>query len=75
VLETLRGQLLPSAEEAARLREVLFQSGDSTVPEVVLARRALASARIRLGQARAEETWARVKARLFIDALSGVPTP
>ncbi|WP_158501694.1 TolC family protein [Vitiosangium sp. GDMCC 1.1324] len=75
VLDTLRGQLLPAAEEAARLRELLFQSGDSTVPEVVLARRALASARIRLGHARAQETWARVKARLLIDALSGVPTP
>lgn len=75
VLETLQGQLLPAAEEAAKLRELLFQSGDSTVPEVVLARRALASARIRLGHARAEETWARVKAHLLIDALSGVQTP
>jgi outer membrane protein, heavy metal efflux system len=75
VLAALRGELLPAAEEAARLRELLFQSGDSTVPEVVLARRALASARIRLGHARAEEAWARVKARFFIDALSGVPTP
>ncbi len=75
VVETLQVQLLPSAEEAARLRELLFQSGDSTVPEVVLARRALASARLRLGHARAEEAWARVKTRLLIDALSGVPTP
>ncbi|OJT17086.1 hypothetical protein BO221_47615 [Archangium sp. Cb G35] len=75
VLAALRGELLPSAEEAARLRELLFQSGDSTVPEVVLARRALAAARIRLGHARAGEAWARVKARFFIDALSGVSTP
>jgi len=75
VLTALRGELLPAAEEAARLRELLFQSGDSTVPEVVLARRALASARIRLGYARAEEAWARVRARFFIDALSGVSTP
>ncbi|OJH39191.1 hypothetical protein BON30_16790 [Cystobacter ferrugineus] len=75
VRETLQEQLLPATEEAARLREFLFQSGDSTVPEVVLARRALAAARIRLGHARAEESWARVKAHLLIDALSGVPTP
>jgi len=75
VLDTVQQQLLPSAEEAARLRELLFQSGDSTVPEVVLARRALASARIRLGLARAEEARARVKARFLLDALSGVHTP
>lgn len=75
VLETLRTQLLPSAEEAVRLRELLFRSGESTVPEVVLARRALASARIRLGYALASEAGARVKAHFLIDALSGVSSP
>jgi len=75
VLDALQGQLLPATEEAARLREFLFHSGESTVPEVVLARRALASARIRLGHARARESLARVRARFFIDALSGVSAP
>ncbi|HEX5745195.1 MAG TPA: TolC family protein [Archangium sp.] len=75
VLAALKGELLPAAEEAARLRELLFRSGDATVPEVVLARRALAAARIRLGHARAEEARARVTARFFLDTLSGVPTP
>lgn len=75
VRETLEQHLVPSTEEAARLREVLFKAGDSTVPEVVLARRALSAARIRLCHARAEEAWARVKARLLIDALPGGSTP
>jgi outer membrane protein TolC len=75
VRETLEQQLLPATEEAARLRELLFKAGDSTVPEVVLARRALSAARIRLCQARADEAWARVKARLLIEAISGGSTP
>ncbi|MBM7117370.1 TolC family protein [Archangium primigenium] len=74
-LDTLQGQLLPATEEAARLREFLFQSGESTVPEVVWARRALASARVRQGQAQAAASLARVRARFFLDALSGVSPP
>lgn len=69
VLEVLRGTLLPGAEEAARLGELLFRAGDATVLEVVRLRRGLTQARIRLGHARAGEALARMRARLLIDAL------
>jgi outer membrane protein TolC len=75
VLETLEQQLLPATQETARLKALLFKAGDATVPEVILARRALAAANIRLCQARAEAAWARVKTRLLIDALPGGSTP
>ncbi|MGE6760318.1 TolC family protein [Corallococcus interemptor] len=69
VVEVLRGTLLPGAEEAARLGELLFRAADTTVLEVVRLRRALTHARIRLGQALADEALARMRARLLIDAL------
>lgn len=70
VVEALKGRLVPDTEEAARLREALFQAGDSTVLEVIRAQRVLAAARTRLGYALADESWARAKARLLIDALA-----
>ncbi|XXF80175.1 TolC family protein [Myxococcaceae bacterium GXIMD 01537] len=75
VVEALRGRLLPDTEEAARLREVLFRAGDSTVLEVARARRLLAAVRARLSLALAEEARARVKARLLLDALATSSTP
>ncbi|WP_338278247.1 TolC family protein [Corallococcus caeni] len=74
VVEVLRGTLLPGAEEAARLGELLFRAGDTTVLEVVRLRRALTQARIRLGHALADEALARMRARLLIDALDGSAT-
>lgn len=71
VVEVLRGTLLPGAEEAARLGEVQFRAGDTTVLEVVRLRRMLTTARIRLGHALAGEALARMRARLLIDALDG----
>ncbi|MCY1021397.1 TolC family protein [Pyxidicoccus sp. MSG2] len=69
VAEVLRGTLLPGAEKAASLAELLFRAGDATVLEVVRLRRALVTARIRLGHAQAGEALARVRAHFFVDAL------
>ncbi|WP_375742434.1 TolC family protein [Corallococcus interemptor] len=74
VVEVLRDTLIPGAEEAARLGELLFRAGDTTVLEVVRLRRARTQARIRLGHALADEALARVRARLLIDALDASAT-
>ena len=69
VVEVLRGTLLPGAEQAVRLAELLFRAGDATVLEVVRLRRSLVTARIRLGHALAGEALARVRAHFLVDAL------
>ncbi|MBZ4416820.1 TolC family protein [Myxococcus sp. RHSTA-1-4] len=74
VVELLKGTLLPGAEEAANLSVLLFRAGDTTVLEVVRLRRVLASARIRLGHALADEALARVRVRFLIDA-ADISTP
>jgi outer membrane protein TolC len=70
ILEELERGFLPASAEAARLREVAFGAGDTTVVEVLVARRAAAAALTRLHRARAAHAWARVKVWIQLAELS-----
>ncbi|NMO19836.1 TolC family protein [Pyxidicoccus fallax] len=61
--------LVPSAEEAARLAEVLLRAGQSTLPDVLRARRARAAANARLAFARGEASLAAARLHLLLSAL------
>jgi outer membrane protein TolC len=69
VLEELHEALLPATAESARLRTAAFRAGDATVVEVLLARRAAASARARELRASAAHAWARAKTMLLLAQL------
>ncbi len=74
ILETVEKELLPAAEEAARLREATMRAGETTVLEVLVARRAWAAARAKHVRAQAAHTWARVKVWLLLSDLSNGST-
>jgi outer membrane protein TolC len=72
VLEAVERELLPAAAESARLREASLRAGETTVFEVLLARRGHAAARARRTRALAAHAWAGVKVWLLLaDARMG----
>jgi outer membrane protein TolC len=66
VLDATERELLPAAEDAARLRTASMRAGETTVLEVLVARRALAAARAKRTRARATHAWAGVKVWLLL---------
>jgi outer membrane protein TolC len=66
VLDAIERQLLPAAEQGARSREASMKAGETTVLEVLVARRAWAQARARRTRAQAAHTWARVKVWMLL---------
>ncbi len=68
-LSLVEKSLVPTAEEAARLAEVLLRAGQSTLPDVLRARRARAAAHARLAFARSEASLAAARLHLLLSAL------
>ncbi|ABF86953.1 hypothetical protein MXAN_3447 [Myxococcus xanthus DK 1622] len=68
-LSVVEKSLAPKAEEAARLADVLLRAGQSTLPDVLRARRARAAANIRLALARGEASLAAARLHLLLSAL------
>ncbi|HRI71484.1 MAG TPA: TolC family protein, partial [Polyangium sp.] len=66
VVDTMAGTLIPALEEALANRLRIFEGGESTILEVITARRNLTNARGRLERARAQNAWARVKVWLWL---------
>jgi cobalt-zinc-cadmium efflux system outer membrane protein len=66
ILDANERELLPAAAENARLREASMRAGETTVLEVLLARRVWAAARARHTRARAAHAWASVKVWLLL---------
>ena len=61
VLAAVEKELLPAAAEGARAREASMRAGETTVLEVLVARRTWAAARARRTRALAAHAWAQVK--------------
>lgn len=70
ILEVLDGRLLPSAREVAKLVEFSHRSGETTVIEVLRARRALLQVEARQRQAAADHVLAQARVHLLLDALA-----
>lgn len=68
VLRELRDQLVPAADEAARRRQRALEIGESTIVELLAARRTALLARARLTDAQAAHAWARIQAWLLLEA-------
>lgn len=71
VLDKLRDLLVPAAEEAAARRQRAVEIGESTVVELLAARRTALLAQARLTEAQAAHAWARVEAWLLLEASRG----
>lgn len=69
-LEAIEKELVPAADAGARAKEASMRAGETTVLEVIVARRALAAARQRLFRAQAVHAWARVKTWMLLSDLS-----
>lgn len=70
VLAAVEKELLPAAAEGARVREASMQAGETTVLEVLVARRAWAAARARRTRAVALHAWAQVKVWMLLADLT-----
>jgi outer membrane protein TolC len=66
ILDATEKELLPAAAESARLREASMRAGETTVLEVLVARRVWAAARAKGTRARAAHAWASVKLWLLL---------
>jgi outer membrane protein TolC len=66
VLEAVEKEQLPAAQSSAQLREASMKAGETTVLEVLVARRAWAAARQKHTRAIANHAWARVKVFLLL---------
>jgi outer membrane protein, heavy metal efflux system len=66
VLDAIEKEQLPAAEASAKLREASMKAGETTVLEVLVARRAWAAARQKHTRAIANHAWARVKVFLLL---------
>ncbi len=66
VLEAVEKEQLPAAQSSAQLREASMKAGETTVLEVLVARRAWAAARQKHTRAIAAHAWARVKVFLLL---------
>lgn len=69
LLEVIDSRLLPSAREVTRLVELSHRSGETTVIDVLRARRALLQVEARQRQAAADHVLAQAKVHLLLDAL------
>lgn len=69
VIDTISGEIVPALDEAVASRMRIFEAGESTILEVITARRNLVNARGRLERARAQNAWARVKVWLWLSAM------
>jgi outer membrane protein TolC len=68
VVDKLRDQLVPAADDAAARRQRAHELGESTIVELLAARRTALLARARLTDARARHAWARIAAWLLLEA-------
>jgi outer membrane protein TolC len=66
VLDAIEKELVPAAEGNARAREASMRAGETTVLEVLVARRVWASARARRTRALATHAWAGVKVWMLL---------
>jgi outer membrane protein TolC len=66
VLQAIEKELVPAAEANANARQASMQAGETTVLEVLVARRVWASARARQTRALAAHAWARVKVWMLL---------
>ncbi len=64
-LAQLEKEVLPLAEEAAKLRQILLAAGEGTVVETLFARRAVIAALRKVHRTRGDLAWASVKTWLF----------
>lgn len=69
ILAQLRDHLVPATQETVRLREAALRAGETTVLELLIARRAAALARGRLRRAESGHVLARARALLLTQAL------
>ena len=70
VLAAIEKELVPAAEASARTREASMKAGETTVLEVLVARRAWAAARAKRTRAQASHAWARVKVWMLLADVS-----
>ncbi len=70
VLAAVETELLPAAAEGARVREASMRAGETTVLEVLVARRSWAAARARRTRALASHAWAQVKVWMLLADLT-----
>lgn len=68
MLDVLVTTLVPAAELAASSRSRAFEVGETTIVELLTARRTALAASTRVGEARAAHAWARVRAWLLLQA-------
>jgi outer membrane protein, heavy metal efflux system len=66
VLEAVEKELVPAAEANASARQASMQAGETTVLEVLVARRVWAGARAKRTRALASHAWARVKVFMLL---------
>ena len=66
ILDATEKELVPAAAENARLREASMRAGETTVLEVLVARRGWAAARAKQTRAQAAHAWASVKLWLLL---------
>jgi outer membrane protein TolC len=66
VLAAIEGELVPAAEANAQARQASMRAGETTVLEVLVARRAWAAARQKRNRAQATHAWARVKVWMLL---------
>jgi outer membrane protein TolC len=75
VLAAVEKDLLPAAAEGARTREASMRAGETTVLEVLVARRTWAAARARRTRALAAHSWAQVKLWMLLAPLRSEGAP
>jgi outer membrane protein TolC len=66
VLAAIEGELVPAAEASAQARQASMRAGETTVLEVLVARRAWAAARQKHTRAQAAHAWAQVKVWMLL---------
>jgi outer membrane protein TolC len=66
VLEAIEKELVPAAEANAKARDASMRAGETTVLEVLVARRVWAAARAKQTRAMAAHAWARVKVWMLL---------
>jgi outer membrane protein TolC len=66
VLEAIEKELVPAAEANAKARDASMRAGETTVLEVLVARRVWAAARAKQTRALAAHAWARVKVSMLL---------
>ena len=66
VLDAIEKELVPAAEANASAREASMRAGETTVLEVLVARRVWAAARARRTRALATHAWAQVKVSMLL---------